>query len=116
MLHARSALGPARWRDRCGCGDRVSVELGARPGRPRDVGARGPCTWFLDHEDGTVSFVVRRTAPSGVRHGVELAFCAATDAEATAEYDAWSTEEGEKNIRLSKRMEKWGPLGQGKMV
>ena len=94
----------------------MALEMGARPGKPRDVGLHGPCRWFVDHDDGTVSFVVRRTADSGFRHGLEFAFHAKTDAGALAQYDEWSTERYEQASRGASRRQKWGPLGKGKMT
>jgi hypothetical protein len=82
----------------------MTLELEARPGKPRDVGKRGPCKWFVDHDDGTVSFVVRRTGSGGRRYGVELAFHAANDEAALAEYERWSQEQYEKTVRTTVRM------------
>ena len=94
----------------------MTHELEARPGRPRDVGVLGPSRWFVDHDDGTVSFIVRRSADSGVRHGLEHAFHAGTDEEALAEYERWSCEQYEQAAGRARRREKWGPLGKGKMT
>ena len=89
----------------------MTLELEARPGKPRDVGKHGPCKWFVDHDDGTVSFVVRRTDSGGRRYGVEYAFHAATDSEALAGYERWSQEQFEKTRRTTVRMSRWDLTG-----
>jgi hypothetical protein len=94
----------------------VTLEREARPGKPRDVGVHGPVTWFVDHDDGTVSFVVRRTEPSGLRHGSEFAFHAATDEEALREHEAWSRVQLDRVERTAARMSRWGPMGTGRMT
>jgi hypothetical protein len=83
--------------------------------RPRDVGLHGPCKWFVDHADGTVTLIVRRTADSGVRHGLEHRFHGENDAAALAAFDAWGAAQYEEATRRARRMAKWGPTGTGKM-
>ena len=86
--------------------------LEPHPGRPRDV--RHNSCW-VDHEDGTVSFVIHRRAEGGAPSGLSLAFHGATEAEAMVFHEEWSSEQREAMLKRAGRRAKWGPLGTGPM-
>ena len=87
--------------------------LEVRPGRPRDVHS-GWC--WVDHPDGTVSYVIHRRAESGAPSGVTLAFHGETEAEAYGAYEDWGMTQYDRVRRGAERRAKWGPLGTGKMA
>ena len=82
------------------------------PGRPRDVTNAG---WWVDHDDGTVSFVIVRRVESGAPNGTTLAFHGKTEEDALAHYEEWRANQGIKVERAAERRAKWGPEGKGKM-
>jgi hypothetical protein len=87
--------------------------MNALAGRPRDVTNRG---WFVDHDDGSVSYVIVRRAESGGPNAMSLAFHGETEAAALSAYGRWLDVQHERVYRNADRRSKWGPEGNGKMA
>jgi len=86
--------------------------LGVEPGRPRDVHSS---SWFVDHEDGTVSYCIVRRAEAGAPNAQVLAFKGESDGDALAGYEEWRELQHERTVRNAERRSRWGPEGKGKM-
>lgn len=87
--------------------------LETRPGRPREVSGT---SWWVDHPDGSVSYVIVRRAESGAPNGMTLAFHGTDERETTGRYEEWLATQGERVVRQAERRSKWGILGTGKVT